>query len=255
MRKIIAIVVSDRGLKTLIGIKLTALVVLFLYDGGHISFGERPVVAEEGGKRGDVVAENTAQDSMGEDYLGKLLDLPAVDESKLKKDEIARYFELLERKNSQVKERMETLVHREKALKQLEKSVAQKIKYLEEERRLFAESVQQEKKVKKERLENVIEFYRKMAPKRAAPIFEKMDKDLVVSVFKRLPVKQTMGILEKMDAEKSVEYTEYYSRIKSGKEYDLLKEVNQSLVSEFKDHCGETRERAPTEDELTADGL
>ena len=74
-----------------------------------------------------------------------------------------------------------------------------------------------------------------MEPKKAAPVFETMDKDLVVSLFKSMKKKQVTRIMELMDTQKSVEITEYFGRIGSAKEYDLLKEMNQSLRLAFND--------------------
>jgi hypothetical protein len=41
-----------------------------------------------------------------------------------------------------------------------------------------------------------------------------------------------------MNPEKSVALTEYFARVKSAKEYDLLKELNESLKKEFQDCKG-----------------
>ena len=60
-----------------------------------------------------------------------------------------------------------------------------------------------------------------MEPKRAAPVFEELDRDLAVALFKNLKKKQVTAILEKMDPDKAVTLTEYYGRVKSGAEYDL----------------------------------
>jgi flagellar motility protein MotE (MotC chaperone) len=72
-----------------------------------------------------------------------------------------------------------------------------------------------------------------MPPKKAAPVFEQMDKDLVVQLFNKIPKKQTMNILSVMDPAKSVELTEYFGRIRSTEEYELLKQINSSLLEEF----------------------
>ena len=77
-----------------------------------------------------------------------------------------------------------------------------------------------------------------MEPKKAAPIIENMDRDLVVALFKAIGQKQITYILEAMDPQKSVELTEYFGRIRSGKEYDLLSEMNKSQLEEFQDCKG-----------------
>jgi hypothetical protein len=77
-----------------------------------------------------------------------------------------------------------------------------------------------------------------MEPKKAAPVIEKLDKDLVVELFRQLPQKQVTSILENMSADKSVAISEYYGRVRSAREYDILKEMNQSLRKEFDDCKG-----------------
>ena len=61
---------------------------------------------------------------------------------------------------------------------------------------------------------------------------------MTVALFKKLKQKQVTTILENMNPEKSVELTEYFARVKSAKEYDILKELNESLQKEFQDCKG-----------------
>ena len=72
-----------------------------------------------------------------------------------------------------------------------------------------------------------------MTPKKAAPIMENLDRDLIVQLFRNFPKKQTMNILSLMNPTKAAEISEYYGRLNSIKEYDMLKEVNESLSDQF----------------------
>ncbi len=153
----------------------------------------------------------------------------------MKKSEAAKILALLDKKQGQVDVRLRTLESREREIKDLEAELDRKLGLLQEERKFFTETVQKEKDVAKERLDSLVELYSKMPPKKAGPIFEEMNRDLVVAMFKALPEKQVSLILAAMSPEKSVKTSEYYSRIKSGREYDLLKELNQTLKNEFKD--------------------
>ncbi len=171
-------------------------------------------------------------------FLDDLLNLPKISSDDLKKDEIGRYMTLIERKQSQVENRLGVLRSREEQLKNLESSVNEKLKKLEEELQYFQQTLQKEKQTQGERLNKLVEFYQKMEPKKAAPVFEKLDRDLVVSLFNSIPQKQTTQILALMNPDRSVELSEYYGRIRSGKEYELLKEVNFSLRKEFEDCKG-----------------
>ena len=94
--------------------------------------------------------------------------------------------------------------------------------------------------LKKEKLTLLIELYDKMEPKKAATLFESLSPDLSVSLLKSLKQKQLTAILEKMAPDKASKLTEYFSRMKSGAEYDLLKEMNSSLRDAFKECKGDS---------------
>jgi flagellar motility protein MotE (MotC chaperone) len=167
--------------------------------------------------------------------MGELLTLPEIDSSQLKKSELSKYFSTLKRKEARIQARINLLKDREAQLRNLEQSIEQKLRKLEDEIAYFKQTQQKEKQVQQDRLEKLVNFYKKMRPKEAAPVFERMDRDLVVELFNRIPQKQTMNILAKMTPEKSVELSEYFGRIRSAKEYELLKEINTSLLEEFEE--------------------
>ena len=169
-------------------------------------------------------------------FLSDLLNLPEINDIEMKSDTIGKYLTLAERKKQQVDQRLALLKTREDQLKKIEATIDSKLNKLEEERLFFIQSVQKEKEVKKERLERLVKFYSKMEPKKAGPVFEQLNKDLTVAMFQKMQQKRITKILESMSPERSVKITEYYGRIKSGKEYELLKEMNVSLRKTF-DEC------------------
>jgi flagellar motility protein MotE (MotC chaperone) len=258
-----------RVIKTVIAVKLVALLAIWaLLDGGFY-LGDRPSVAGEAtptGKAaeddGDGVAAGKGEAASGDkgknkdrdadreggadgaaskprkSFLANLLELPELDPGSVKKDELGRYLEIAERKKRQIEDRLGILKKREDQLKGLEASIDDKLKKLDEERRFFAQTIQQEKTLKGERIDKLVTMYAKMEPKKAAPVIEKLDKDLVVELFKQMPQKQVTAILESMSPDKSVTVSEYYGRVRSAREYDLLKEMNQSLRKEFDDCKG-----------------
>ena len=171
-------------------------------------------------------------------FLSELFELPKLNAKKVQKAEIGKYLDMAERKDRQISERTTQLAKREEQLKSLEKSIEEKLGQLEDERKFIAKTLQEEKDLKGERLDKIVELYDKMDPKKAATAFEKLDKDLAVALFKKLKQKQVTTILETMNPEKSVALTEYFARVKSAKEYDLLKELNESLKREFQDCKG-----------------
>jgi len=238
---------------------LPAIIVLkifvisyIMFDGGDwIKLGEKNLIAADGDStsataksetstppRAETPTEDEGTEKKRRSFLDDLLNLPKINTEDAKKDEIGRYLTLIERKQSQIENRIEILRTREEQLKALEGSVDQKIKKLEEEMIFFQGTIQKEKQVQGERLDKLVEFYQKMEPKKAAPVFEKLDRDLIVSLFNRFPQKQTTQILSLMNPDRSVELSEYYGRIRSGKEYELLKEMNLALRKEFEECKG-----------------
>lgn len=205
---------------------------------------EGPAAKEDGTKPLEPTGEKSSEGEPAKEqpsrksFLSNLLELPTLEPEKAQKEELATYMNIIERKQKQVEDRLQMLTNRESQLKKLEGSIDEKLKRLDDERRFFAQTIQQEKELKGERIEKLVTMYAKMEPKKAAPVFEKLDKDLVVELFKQLPQKQVTLILEGMAADKSVFLSEYYGRVRSAKEYDLLKEMNTSLRKEFEDCKG-----------------
>ncbi|MBM3383286.1 MAG: hypothetical protein FJY29_12750 [Betaproteobacteria bacterium] len=103
--------------------------------------------------------------------------------------------------------------------------VESKLKRIEEERKLLEETLQKERKAKDERLSETLEFISKMEPKKAAPLIETMDRDLVMQLLRKLPPRQVTKLLESVNPKKATEILEYYTRIRSGREYELLREM------------------------------
>ena len=253
-------------MQILIAGKLTLVVVAFAMYQNWIQIGDLSLFAADSDKttekaekaaetdkdpkksksEKDKPAEETASDDSEDDdatkkrksFLSDLFELPKLDPKKARKEEVGKYLDLADRKGKQISEREAMLTKKEQQLKDIEKSIDEKLVKLDEERKFIAKTLQQEKDLKGERLDKLVELYDKMEPKKAAPQFEKIDQDLAVALFKRLKQKQVTTILELMNPDKSVAITEYFGRVKSGKEYDLLKELNSSLKKEFQDCKG-----------------
>lgn len=227
----------------LIAAKILALCVFLFIVNDGVHFGDYPLFARDVPNQSAHADKGSDASDSKEDagksrpsFLSNLLELPVLNKESLQKDEVGRYLEIAERKKRQLDERLDLLKTRESQLKKLETSIEDKLRQLDDERRFFAQTIQQEKDLKGERIEKLVGLYAKMEPKKAAPVFEKLDKDLVVELFKQLPPKQVTAILETMTPDRSIFLSEYYGRVRSAREYDLLKEMNQSLLKEF-DEC------------------
>ncbi|MFK7827392.1 MAG: MotE family protein [Oligoflexales bacterium] len=241
--------------KLLLGVKITALILLAALYLGWLYLGERKSHGQNGENQDVSELENSTKSQKlarfdsrnrsrdSKNFLESLLTLPELDVNKSSKDEIGRYLTLIDQAKQQVAEKMGVLEHKLSQLRDLENSLDAKIARLDEERQFFAQTIQQEKKIQKERLEDLVDLYEKMEPKKAAPVFEAMDKDLVIAIFKKMKKKQVTKVLESMQTDKSVMISEYFGRVGSAREYDLLKEMNRSLQMAFND-CKELPDKA-----------
>jgi flagellar motility protein MotE (MotC chaperone) len=239
------------SIPSIIALKVVVLSYIMLGDKKILSFGDRPLFGqtEQSADSGETAAPALAAvvpssedaevvEKKRRGFLDDLLNLPKISTEGMEKDEIGRYFTMLERKQSQIENRIQILSSREEQLKNLEKSLDEKIKKLEDEMIFFQQTIQKEKQLQADRLDKLVDFYQKMEAKKAAAVFEKLDRDLVVSLFNRFPQKQTTQILALMNPDRSVELSEYYGRIKSAKEYELLKEINVALRGQFEECKG-----------------
>lgn len=255
-------------MRTILGFKIILICLALGIHQEWIHIGDLPSLAKEGDtkagdaetKKDDKKASEAAEDEKvvapqdvvaadkenktkqpeetRKSFLADLFTLPKLNAKKVQKEEIGKYMDMAERKERQIEERTLQLSKREEQLKLLEKSIDEKLLKIDEERKFLGTTIQQEKDLKGERVDKLVELFDKMEPKKAAPAFEKLDKDLTVALFKKLKQKQVTTILEIMNPEKSVEITEYFARVKSAKEYDILKELNESLKKEFQDCKG-----------------
>jgi flagellar motility protein MotE (MotC chaperone) len=221
--------------------KIVLFILFCLFAYGPFSVEEVFLLAQKAEeKKSNTSTTNDNKKSTSEkarkSFISDLLELPPLNPENASKEDLSKYVDIATRKERQILERLDLLRKREEQLKNLEKSIEKKIETLDEERKYFAQTIQQEKTLKGERLTQLISLYAKMEPKKAGPIFEKLDRDLVVELFKQLPQKQVTAILEAMSPDRSVALSEYYGRVRSAREYDLLKEMNESLRKEF-DEC------------------
>lgn len=236
---------SQSIIRYLVIFKLIALVVFCLirYEvvsiGDLASFGnEKTDESKEASKESEDKKIKPAEpevDKEVKEILDDLIALPKLDLEKSQKEEIKNYFMAAEKVKQLAQNRVKFLEEKALSLKKIEKAIDDKLKSLEEERDFFIKTVQKEKDLSEERTKDLVELYGKMEPKKAASIMEQLDKDLTISLFKKLNKKQVTKILESMAPDKSTMLTEYFGRVGSAREYNLLKELNVSLKDEFKD--------------------
>ena len=130
------------------------------------------------------------------------------------------------------------IVHLEQAKNAYDKSrvdVEQEWKKVEEDKRLLDETLQKEKKIKEDRLKETVDFIAKMEPRKAAPLLESMDRDLVIALLTKLPPRLVTKLLESMSPPKATQFLEYYTHIRSGREFEMLKDLGLCATSKEND--------------------
>lgn len=207
-----------KALHALVAAKILAVsgLAFFMYSNRSVRAETEKTTGAQSEKKAETSPSQAASRSE------KLPDIPDKGLSLSKSAEIRNQL-LLIRKD--VEQKIEKMSVAKEAYERSKADVEAKLKRIEEERRLLEETLQKEKKAKEERLSETLEILSKMEPKKAAPLFEAMDRDLVMQLIKKLPVRQVTKLLEAVNPKKATEIIEYYTRIRSGREYELLREM------------------------------
>lgn len=220
--------------KVLFVLKAIFLILLMCLKLEFLTFGEKVGLAETKTKEGPKEAGVETVEKSSRSLMDRLLKLKPLDRTKGSLKQIGKYLDMADKRREEVNARISLLEKQIQSLRKIEEAVTNKISAVEEEKKYIKQMIQSEKEIQKERLDHLVDLYVKMDPKKAAKVFETLDKDLVVGLMKKMKRKTVTEILSFMPAPKSVELTEYFGRIGSAREYQLLKELNVSLSNEFK---------------------
>ena len=149
--------------------------------------------------------------------------------------EAIRIREELELIQKDTEQKIVRLEEAKKAYDESKESVTVELKKVEEEKRLLEETLQKEKTIKEERLKQTVEFVSKMDPKKIAFLLETMDRDLVLALLTKLPSRQVTKVLENLQPPKATQFLEYYTHIRSGREFEMLKDLGLCSASQEND--------------------
>lgn len=214
--------ISMNHIKVILGFKLVLIAIVFLVIKGHLYFGSRSLSADDSKEE-----EETS--------LSSIINLPSFDSSKMSETDAKKYLELMEKKKQELLAISQNLKERQDILTNMEKTIDEKIKKLENEKTLFTDIVDKQIDLSEERKKELADFYKKMPAKKAAPIFSTMNPDYVVALFKLLPQKQVTSILSEMSSDKSKELSEYYGRVGLLDEYSAMNDLKKAIKSEFQE--------------------
>lgn len=169
--------------------------------------------------------------------------LPTIPRGDLSASESMRIRDELELIRQDVEQKLVRLEEAKKSYDLARLDVEARVKKVEEERRLLDETLQKEKKLKEDRVKEAVEFVSKMEPRKVAPVMDTMDRDLVIVLLSRLPARQVTKVLENSTPAKATQFLEYYTRIRSGREFEMLRELG--LCAPYKDKNEEKGKSPP----------
>jgi flagellar motility protein MotE (MotC chaperone) len=159
--------------------------------------------------------------------------LPTIPKGELTASEAIRIRDEFEVIKQDIEQKLVRLEEAKKAYDQAKLDVDAQLKKVQEEKRLLDETLQKEKKLKEARVKEAVEFVSKMEPRKVAPVMDSMDRDLVIALLSKLPPRQVTKLLENSSPAKATQFLEYYTRIRSGREFEMLRELG--LCSPSKD--------------------
>ncbi|WP_397599457.1 MotE family protein [Silvanigrella sp.] len=151
--------------------------------------------------------------------------LPVIPRGELTATEAMRIRDELEITKQDIEQKIVKLQEAKKSYDLARLDVDSRLKKIEEEKRLLDETLQKEKKLKEDRVKEAVEFVSKMEPRKVAPVMDTMDRDLVIALLSRLPARQVTKLLENSSPAKATQFLEYYTRIRSGREFEMLREL------------------------------
>ena len=100
---------------------------------------EIKVIKDEGNQ------EDDEESGRSKSLLDDLLYLPKPDKERIRREEMGRYFELIERKQGQINNKIKEVKRRQQQLEELEQSINQKLKRLDDEKKFLLTTLQEEK--------------------------------------------------------------------------------------------------------------
>ncbi len=151
--------------------------------------------------------------------------LPTIPKGELTTSEAIRIRDEFEIMKLDIEQKLVRLEEAKKSYDLARLDVDSRLKKVEEQKRLLDETIQKEKKLKEDRVKEAVEFVSKMEPRKVAPVMDTMDRDLVIVLLSRLPPRQVTKLLENSTPAKATQFLEYYTRIRSGREFEMLREL------------------------------
>ena len=178
------------GLRIVLGLKAFVILGFIVIKLDLVQFGEIVGFAQETVSEQEGNLKTKSDETKKPTILDELLQLTPLKRDTATREQIGRYLDIADRARNKVEGRLKLLNLRIQSLKNIEQSVEGKLKALDEEKKYIRKMIQDEKKIKEDRLEHLVALYEKMEPKRAAKVFESLDRDLVVGLINKIKRKR-----------------------------------------------------------------
>lgn len=152
-------------------------------------------------------------------------ELPIIPETGLTVLEASKIRDELLLLRQDVESKIEKLKEQKNISDEAQSKLVKQKKELNEEKRLFNESITKEKNIREERIAQTVKFFDRMDPKKAAAVVSTLDKDLVTKIFLKLKTKRISDILSNMNPKTASDKLEYFTKIRSGREFSILRKM------------------------------
>ncbi|MBW1677217.1 MAG: hypothetical protein JRJ79_11570, partial [Deltaproteobacteria bacterium] len=141
--------------------------------------------------------------------LAEDADPPAPPQPSSNSQNVGEDAEILECKRAEIETERRQLEKERKQLTDLKQEIEAKIIRLSEIQDSIQRKLDEHKTIGDNKIKRLIKIYTTMAPKKAAALIEKLDKELIMELFSQMKVEQVGQILPHMSAENAAKIGEH----------------------------------------------
>ena len=146
--------------------------------------------------------------------LAKDADSPTPSQPSLNSQNVGASEEILEGKRAEIEAERRQLERERKQLTALKQEIEAKLVRLSEIQDSIQGKLDEHKTIQDNKIKRLIKIYTTMAPKKAATLIEKLDKELIMQLFSQMKVEQVGQILPNMSAENAAKIGEHLAKRK-----------------------------------------
>jgi len=178
---------GTKHIKVYLPATLLGLLIVKLMLGGTLLYMKRPVLP---------VPILDSRPALAED-----VESPPPSQPSLNSRNVEAGLEILERKRAEIETERQQLERERKQLTAFKQEIEAKLVQLSEIQDSIQRKLDEHKMIHDNKIKHLIKIYTTMAPKKAAALIEKLDKELIMELFSQMKVEQVGQILPHMSAE------------------------------------------------------